>query len=184
MHPEPFRGSVAIASGHVTRHQLRTRYVPLYREVYLSPDVTLTAAIRARAAWLSLDGRATLAGWSAAALHGSKWLGAGHPAEIVRTDRGHQRGMTVFSYDLRTDEVMRVQGMRVTTPARTAYDTGRTRSAAVAIPLLDALLRATCIRPDDVVAVAEAHPGSRCPPTDRDARIGGRRRRVAPTKPS
>ena len=161
MHHEPFLGSEAIAGGHITRHQLRTRFVPLYRDVYLSPDVTLTAAIRARAAWLSLDGRAILAGRSAAALHGTKWLDAGHPAEIVRSDRGHQRGMTVFSYDLRSDELTQVRGMQVTTPARTAYDIGRTRSAAVAIPLLDALLRATSIGPDDVVAVAEARPGSR-----------------------
>jgi hypothetical protein len=37
--------------------------------------------------------------------------------------------------------------MRLTTPARTAFDIGRTRPAEVAIPTLDALLRATDIKP-------------------------------------
>jgi very-short-patch-repair endonuclease len=161
MTSEPFLGSAAIADGRLTRHQLRTRYRQLYRDVYLAPGVELTAAARARAAWLSVGSGATLAGVSAAAVHGTKWLDAEQPAEIIRSNRSHQRGIVVRSYDLLADEVMHIRGMRLTTPARTAFDIGRTRPAEVAIPALDALLGATDIKPADIQAIAEARPGAR-----------------------
>ena len=161
MYGEPFRGSAAMADGRLTRHQLRTRYRRLYRDVYLAADVELTAAARARAAWLSLGGEVVVAGVSAAALYGTKWLDARQAAEVVRSDRNHQPGIVVRSYDLRADEEIRVRGARVTTPARTAFDLGRTRPAAAAIPLLDALFNATRLTPAEVLAVAEARPGAR-----------------------
>jgi len=161
MHPEPFLGSAEMAAGRLTRHRLRTRYRRLYRDVYLAADVELTAASRARAAWLSLGDGITMAGVSAAALHGTKWLDPRLPAEVVRCDRNRQPGIVVHTYDLRADEVVRVRGISVTTPARTAYDLGRTRPAAIAVPLLDALLNATHITKADVQAVADARPGAR-----------------------
>lgn len=54
-----------------------------------------------------------------------------------------------------------VAGMDATTPARTAFDLGRLHRADVAVPLVDALLNATGIKPADVIAVADAHPGAR-----------------------
>ena len=51
--------------------------------------------------------------------------------------------------------------MRVTTPARTAFDIGRRRPVNLAVPILDALLDATAIKPLDVVALAERHPRAR-----------------------
>ena len=161
MHDEPFLGSAAMASGRLTRHRLRTSYRRLYRDVYLPAEVELTAAARARAAWLSLGDRVTLAGGSAAALHGTKWLDAESPAEVIRSDRNHQSGIVVHDYELRADETMHIRGMQVTTPARTAFDVGRTRPAQLAIPMLDALLRATATTPADVLAVAAARPGAR-----------------------
>ena len=161
MTKDPFLGSEAVASGRITRHQLRTRYRRLYRDVYLPPGVEITAASRAKAAWLSLGDGAVLAGVSAAAVHGTKWLDAAHPAEVVRADRGHQRGIVVHTYDLRPDEIMRVRGMPVTTPARTAFELGCTRAAETAIPMLDALLAATNTTPADVLAQAATRPGAR-----------------------
>lgn len=161
MYDEPFLGSAAMASGRLTRHQLRTGFRRLYRDVYLPADVELTAAARARAAWLSLGDRITLAGVSAAALHGTKWLDADSPAEVIRSDRNHQSGIIVHDYELRADETTLVRGTRVTTPARTAFDIGRTRPARLAIPMLDALLRATATTPADVLTVAASRPGAR-----------------------
>lgn len=158
MYDEPFLGSAAMARGRLTRHQLRTGFRRLYRDVYLSPDVQLTAAARARAAWLSLGDSVTLAGVSAAAMHG---LDAVSPAEVIRSDRNHQSGIVVHAYELRADETTHIRGMRVTTPARTAFDIGRTRPAPLAIPMLDALLRATATTPTDVLAIAAARPGAR-----------------------
>ena len=139
----PFRGSAAISSGLLTRNDLRTRYRPVYRDVYIEKDAVLTAVAKAKAAWLSTG--ATLAGLSAAAVLGTKWLDANAPAEIVRIDRHRQSGMLVRSYELGADEVCTVRGMRVTTPARTAFDIGRICPTAQSVPVLDALLNATGI---------------------------------------
>ena len=51
--------------------------------------------------------------------------------------------------------------MTVTTPARTAFDIGRSRPQHRAIPALDALMRATEVKPADILAVADARPGTR-----------------------
>lgn len=156
---EPFLGSEALRRGAVTQHELRTRYRALYRDVYIDKDVQLTAATKARAAWLSTG--ATLCGLSAAAVLGTKWLDVAAPAEIVRADRHSQRGMVVRAYQLADDEVRIFRGMRVTSAARTAFDIGRVLPPPKAIPILDALLRATGVKPADVVAVADQHSGAR-----------------------
>jgi hypothetical protein len=83
------------------------------------------------------------------------------PAEIIRGDRHSQRGMVVHTYELASGEVCHVGDMRVTTPARTAFDFGRRRPVNLAVPILDALLNATAIKPLDVVALAERHPRAR-----------------------
>jgi hypothetical protein len=155
----PFRGSEAISRGVVTRNDLRTRYRAIFRDVYIAGDVAVTQAIKANAAWLSTG--ATLAGVSAAAVLGTKWLKVSEPVEIIRGDRHSQRGMVVHTYELASDEVCHVGGMRVTTPARTAFDIGRRRPVDEAVPILDALLNATAIKPLDVVALAERHRRSR-----------------------
>jgi hypothetical protein len=102
-----------------------------------------------------------LAGVSAAAVLGTKWLKVSEPVEIIRGDRHSQWGMVVHTYELASDEVCHVGGMRVTTPARTAFDIGRRRPVDEAVPILDALLNATAIKPLDVVALAERHRRSR-----------------------
>lgn len=145
--------------GTVTRNELRTRYRPVFRDVYVARDAELTAAVKARAAWLSTG--ATLCGLSAAAVLGTKWLDANAPAEIVRADRHGQRGLVAHSYALADDEVCGIEGMRVTTPGRTAFDIGRARPAARAVPILDALLNATRVKPPDVIALADRHRGAR-----------------------
>jgi len=156
---EPFLGSYALNCGAVTRGQLRTQYRRVFRDVYIGRDAELTAAAKARAAWLSTG--AILAGLSAAAVLGTKWLDAAAPAEIVRADRHAQQGMVVHSYELAGDEVHLVRGMRVTTAARTAFDIGCGLPIAKPVPILDALLNATGIKPADVIAVADRHRGAR-----------------------
>jgi hypothetical protein len=81
MHDRLFLGTEALATGELTRRDLRRRYTMVHRNVYSPAGVALTAADRARAAWLWSDRRATLVGHSAAALLGSKWVPADLPAE-------------------------------------------------------------------------------------------------------
>ena len=56
---------------------------------------------------------------------------------------------------------MAVDGIRVTTPARTAFDLGRTLHAPKSIEIVDALCNATGLKPLEVSALAERHPGAR-----------------------
>ncbi|WP_454788314.1 endonuclease domain-containing protein [Mycolicibacterium lutetiense] len=156
---EPFIGSAAVRSGELTRHKLARHHVALYRDVYVRRDLELTALIRAQAAWLSTG--ATLAGTSAAAILGTKWLNPAKPAEVIRADRRAPAGLVVHSWTLGPAETCTVAGIELTSPARTAFDLGRSYRPELAVPLVDAVLNATNIKPADVLAMAEAHPGTR-----------------------
>ena len=147
--------------GALTTYQLRTRHRAIHRDVYVPNDLEVTAMVRARAAWLWAGPDCVLTGRSAAAVHGTKWLDADLPAELVRSDRHSPRGVLVRSYDLAPDEVCLARGMRVTTPARTGFDLGRTLRLDCAVPVVDALMAATRMKPAELIAIADARPGLR-----------------------
>lgn len=121
----------------------------------------MTAAVRARAAWLWADGDCVLSGMSAAAVHGTKWLDGEQPAELVRADRHSPPNILVRSYDLASHEVCTVNGMQVTSPARTAFDIGRRYPQLRAVPIIDALMAATRLKPAGLIELADARPGLR-----------------------
>ena len=85
----------------------------------------LSAAQRARAAWLWSRRRGVIAGLSAAAMLGAKWIEPGLPAELVHTNRRQPPMLIVHTDDVAAGETQRVDGMAVTTAARTAFDIGR-----------------------------------------------------------
>jgi hypothetical protein len=94
--------------------------------------------------WAGRD--ATVAGLSAAELHGTKWIDAAGPAELIRIgDAVH--GIVIHRDKLAEDEVCVIDGMAATTPARTAFDLGRRGRLEIAIILLDALAWATQLQP-------------------------------------
>jgi very-short-patch-repair endonuclease len=157
----PFIGTEAVAAGVVSRYQLAIRYDAVYRNVYVPKGEVLTAADKALAAWLWSDRHATAAGLSAAALHGTKWLDAGLPAELNHRHRHKTDGIVLHSDQLADDEVCVVNGIPATTPARTAYDLGRRRGLTTAVIRLDALMQATNLKPTDIAALAARHRGAR-----------------------
>lgn len=167
MYKRPFKGSDAISRGDLTRNDLRRKYTAVFRDVYIRPDDELTALVKARAAWLATG--ATLGGLSAAAVLRSKYVDAAAPAEIIRADRHCQSGMIVHNWNLGDGDVCSVGEIRVTTPARTAFDIGRTRPVSEAVPILDQLLRATKVAAADVIAIADARPRTRGVRTLRNA---------------
>ncbi|MGK2881840.1 MAG: endonuclease domain-containing protein [Mycobacterium sp.] len=158
---EPFRGRQAVRDGVLSRYRLQTDYRAVYRDVYIANETTMTAALRARAAWLWAQREATLVGISAAAVHRTKFLSADGPAELVRANRHGPVGIVVRSFELAPDEVCLVNRMSVTTPARTAFDIGRLLPEPKAVPIVDALLRATRISTGDVTVIADRRPGVR-----------------------
>ena len=146
----PFIGTEARAAGRVSRRALRRDYDMLYRNVYAPKDFEMTAAARAVAAWLWSGRTATVAGLSAAALHGSRWVDADAPAELIRAEAARADGIVVLRAMLDEDEVCRVDGISTSTPARTAFDLGRRGQVVRAVVNVDALARATNLKPTDV----------------------------------
>ena len=90
--PTPFIGREALDAGRLTRHELRSRFVAVYPGVYFAADAQLTARDRAKAAWLWSKRRGILAGRSAAAMHGTKWIDPWLPAEMLCTTIAMPRG--------------------------------------------------------------------------------------------
>ena len=153
--------SEALASGAVTRHQLRTEYVKLHRDVYAPRGLELTARHQAIAGWLWSRREAVLVGNSAAALLGTKWISAGEPAELGRSRFTSVRGIVVRSGAIAPDELCTVNGIPCTTAPRTAYDVGRTMLPDNSIVRIDALLNATRHVVADVEMIAGRYPKAR-----------------------
>jgi Protein of unknown function (DUF559) len=157
----PFRGTEALAAGIVTTHRLRTDFEMVHRNVYIPRGQKLTPVTRAVAAWLWSGRSATLAGLSAAALHRTAWIDDWLPAELNRRSRDRARGIILHSDTLDEDETCVRDGIRLTTPARTAFDLGRRKGLTAAVIRLDALVRASEVKVADVELVAERHRGAR-----------------------
>jgi very-short-patch-repair endonuclease len=165
----PFVGSEALASGALTRHELRRYFRAIMPNVYLDKRMVPSLGQRTYAAWLWSGREAVVAGVAASALHGSKWVDDQAPVELIwRNARSPRRVIT--RADLLLDaERLRMDGMVVTTPERTAFDLGRRGPIGRAIEHLDSLAAATGFDVDDVRAVAAAHPRARGLPQLRTA---------------
>jgi hypothetical protein len=161
MQPRPFLGTEALAAGALNRYQLAGGYDAVFRNVYVPKGTALTPATKAVAAWLWSGRRATAAGLSAAAIHGSRWIDAHLPAELNQPSRHGTPGIVLHSDELWDDEVCTVRGVPATTPARTAYDLGRRRGRTPALIRLDALMRATALKAADVQLLVDRHAGAR-----------------------
>lgn len=157
----PFLGTEALAAGLVTNHQLRTRYLAIHRNVYVPRGVALSPVDKAVGAWLWSRRQGVIAGLSASALHGARWIDAELPAELNRPGRDKVAGIVLHSDALESDEISRMWGMATTTAARTAYDIGRSADLETAVVRIDALRQATRVRIDDVQAIADRHQGAR-----------------------
>jgi hypothetical protein len=158
---EPFVGSEAVARGDVVESALRTRYVKLFRDVYISPGAELTPRVRAEAGWLWSRRRGIIAGLSAAALHGAKWVDERAPLEILHTNRNPNRGLLVRGDRISEDEFELLEGIPVTNVARTALDLGCWYPTGDAVAAIDALVRTVELTMADFQMLTERYPGRR-----------------------
>jgi len=160
--PWPFLGSEALTAKALPERAMRAIYEPVYPGVYSPAGIELTACQRAHAAWLWSRRGAVIAGNSAAALLGAKWVSPAPDAELIYGNRRPPAGITVHSETLVPGEVVEVDGMPVTSPARTAFDIGRRMTSRLqAVQRLDALSNATDVKINEVEAVMVDHPGAR-----------------------
>lgn len=155
----PFLGSEAVAAGVLTRGQLRSRYRPIYRDVYVPREHEVRLRDRVVGAVLT-SADAVIAGVAASAMHGARWVDDDVPVELIATVR-RQRGLIVRRETLHDDEIMTIAGIRVTTPARTVFDLGRHLPTNRAVERMDALMNACPVNLEDVALIAKRHAGIR-----------------------
>lgn len=157
----PFIGSEAVASGRLTPYALRSRFRLVHPDVYVPAGAELTARDRAHAAWLWSRRRAVVAGRSAAALHGSKWVDDYAAVELLYDYRRPPRAICTWSDRVAEDEIQRIAGVAVTTPARTALDLACRYPVDKAVAAIDALARATALKVCEVEVLADRYRGRR-----------------------
>jgi hypothetical protein len=153
----PFRADEALETGALTFRELRRFHFAAYPGVWAPRGVELSAAQRARAAWLWSRRRGVLAGTSASVLLGAKWIEADLPAELIHTNRRPPPMLAIHSDTVACGETQSVAGMAVTTPARTAFDLGRRLELEEGVQRIDALMNATHLKVAEVEAVMAKH---------------------------
>lgn len=136
---EPFRGSEAVARGLLTKGHLRgPRFRRLFPDIYIDATVPITPSVRARAAALFVEGRGAAAGFSAAELLGASCGDRYAPAEIVAPGRVRAHpGLVAHKGPLAHTGI--VDGVRATSPLRTAWALGRRLDLVEAVVAVDAL---------------------------------------------
>ena len=158
---EPFIGSEAVAAGALTKTQLATRCRRLFPDVYVERDVDVDAELRAKAGWLWTGRRGVVAGFAAAALHGSKWVDDRQLVQLIHDNRRSPPGIQTHRDRIDQDEIDLVIGVPVTSPVRTVLDFGCWYPTITAVAGIDALARAVEIKAADVELLAHRYAGRR-----------------------
>ena len=156
-----FKGSEALRQGTLTRYELRAGFRAIYPDVYVARYATPSLRLRSEAAWLWSGRRGVLAGLAAAALHGSEWIDDDEPVELAHRNQHAPAGIVTRNQHLAECEIACIAGLPVTSAARTAFDLARRLPMDGAVARLDALMRATSCRVEDVLPLAERYPRAR-----------------------
>ncbi len=156
-----FIGSEALASGVLTRAQLRWNYRALFPGVYIPGEAVPSLSQRAVGAWLWSGRRAVVAGLAAAALHGARWIDESTDVEVIWRNGHPPQGIVARGERIESDEITDIAGVPVTTPERTAFDIARHHPRDLAVACLDALSSATGITASGVQPVVDRYQSSR-----------------------
>lgn len=156
-----FLGSEVIARGAMTRGQLRWNYRRIHRNVYLPKTASRSLRDNIYGAWLWSGRRGVIAGRAAAALHGAKWIDEFTPIEIIGPFNHPPPGVIVRRERISATDVVELDGLPVTSLARTAFDLGRHLPRALAVTHLDALSAATGVTAAEVAPLIATHKGAR-----------------------
>ncbi|MGV0624696.1 endonuclease domain-containing protein [Mycolicibacter minnesotensis] len=157
---EAFKGTEATSRG-LSRGRLRWNYAAIFPDVYVSKHAARTLRLNTVGAWLWSGRDGVIAGRAAAALHGARWVEAATPIEMIWRNGRPPKGIVVRNERIDADELVEINGMMVTNPARTAWDIGRHLPRNLAVPHLDALSRATGVTAGDCLLLAARHPRAR-----------------------
>jgi hypothetical protein len=162
-----FRGSAAVAAGLTTWTVLQgPRFLRLFPDTYVAapddepPDLTL----RSHAAYRYVEGRGVLSGYSAAEVLGASCGPWDSPAEVTVPPGGGQRshaGLLVHRTTLYPGEITEVDGLRVTSPVRTAYDLARRGDLVERVVAVDRLANVHQFSPDLLLHFTTRYRGAR-----------------------
>jgi len=164
---EVFIGSAALASGGLTRGRLRWNYRAIFPDVYVPKLVVPSLEQRTAGAWLWSGRSGVITGRAAAAMHGALWVSAATPIEMIWRCGRPPPGIVIRNERIDADEIMRINGILVTTPERTAFDLARHLPRDLAIQHLDSLARATGVTTAVALMLAEKYPRARGIPQGR-----------------
>ena len=108
----PFIGSEAVASGWLSRYELRRYHRPIMPNIYLDKHIEPSLRQRVVAAHLWSGGEAVVAGLAASALHGSKWVDDDSPVELIWGNARSPRGVITRQDLLMENEIQQINGLR------------------------------------------------------------------------
>jgi hypothetical protein len=157
----PIVGSEALASGALTRGQLRWNYRTIFPDIYVPRAADRSLETMALGSWLWSERRSTITGRAAAALHGAKWVDPTSPVEMLWRNNHCPPGIIARDERFAPDEVTSLGGLAVATPARTGFDLARHLLGATAVAHLDDLARTTRISRRDLINLVDRYPGAR-----------------------
>jgi hypothetical protein len=159
-----FRGRDAVADGLLTRDQLATKHWREVRpDVFIDSRVPLDHLVACQAAGLLLPDHVCFSGRSAAYL-----MGVAHAADYEEeihvtippdTSVARLPGVRVRATALPLGDRDWVDGLQVTSAARTAWDLGALLPVQDSVPILDALLGLALVTPAELLGYAETHMG-------------------------
>jgi hypothetical protein len=156
-----FIGSEALATGVLSRGQLRWNFRAMFPDVYIPKEATPSLSHRSVGAWLWSGRRGVIAGLAAAALRGARWVDESSDVELIWSCGRPPPGIVVRNERIGTDEIVEIAGLPVTTPERTALDVARHAPRDPAVARLDALARATGVTVSDVLPLVDRYRGAR-----------------------
>jgi hypothetical protein len=159
-----FRGTDAVADGLLTSEQLRTKdWRELRPDVYVDSRVPLDHSVACQAAGLLLPDHVCFSSRSAAYLigvpHAADYEDEVHLTIPPDTHVTRLPGVKVRSTALPLGDRDWVDGLQVTSAARTAWDLGALLPAPDSVPIIDALLGLALVTPAELLGYAEAHMG-------------------------
>jgi very-short-patch-repair endonuclease len=158
---QPFIGSEALASGSLSRYELRRYYRAMMPNVYLDKRVEPSLRQRTVAAHLWSRREAVVSGLAASAMHGAKWIDDDVPIELIWRNARVPGGVVSRADSILEEEIQRLDGLAVTSPERTAFDIGRRGRIDDAVARLDALAQATGFKVPAIHELATQHPRTR-----------------------
>jgi hypothetical protein len=140
---------------------LRWNYRKLHRNVYLPKRAQRSLSDDIYAAWLWSRREGIIAGRAAAALLGAKWVDDFTPIELIGPFNHPPPGIIIRRERIERRDTVQIGDLRVTSPARTAFDLARHLPRAVAVTHLDALAAATGVTAPDATALIDRHARAR-----------------------